>query len=252
MSRPVEVFIQRSPKELMAATHIKCCKPRLREQIQLSIANSTSYIDIREKITSYERASKVWTNDQVLKHVNDQPNYASGSNDGPVPMEVDRVEKGKWKHKGKNKDRGSFGGSEWASGWLYGRGRGRGRTNKGKGKGKTKGKSNGKKGNQKGGSKGKAAEVKWLLGSAPIAWNLDIGIVTAPICLPTTWPRRIQEDKNLFLQTKLLLLRNPQQQRGESFSLAVHLPILHPQLLLLHCLRCAWFYFMIQIAIGQK
>ena len=135
----MEVFIQRSPKELMAATHIKCCKPRLREQIQLSIANSTSYIDIREKITSYERASKVWTNDQVLKHVNDQPNYASGSNDGPVPMEVDRVEKGKWKHKGKNKDRGSFGGSEWASGWLYGRGRGRGRTNKGKGKGKTKG-----------------------------------------------------------------------------------------------------------------
>ena len=191
----------------MAATHIKCCKPRLREQIQLSIANSTSYIDIREKITSYERASKVWTNDQVLKHVNDQPNYASGSNDGPVPMEVDRVEKCKWKHKGKNKDRGSFGGSEWASGWLYGRGRGRGRTNKGKGKGKTKGKSNGKKGNQKGGSKGKAAEVKWLLGSAPTAWNLDIGIVTAPICLPTTWPRRIQEDKNLFLQTKLLLLR---------------------------------------------
>jgi len=45
------------PKELMAATLIKCCQPRLREQIQLSITDSTSYIDIREKITSYERVS---------------------------------------------------------------------------------------------------------------------------------------------------------------------------------------------------
>jgi len=99
-----------------------------------------------------------------------------------------------------------------------------------------------------------AAEVKWLMGSAPIAWSLDIGVVIAPICLSTTWPGRIQEDKNLFLQAILLMLRNPQQQCGESFSLVVHLPILHPQPLLpLHvCLRCAWFYFMIQIAIGQK
>ena len=91
------------PKELMAATLIKCCQPRLREQIQLSITDTTSYADIREKITSYERVSKAWTSDQVLKHVNDQPNYASGSGDGPVPMEVDRIEKGKskGKHKGK-------------------------------------------------------------------------------------------------------------------------------------------------------
>ena len=140
----------------MAATLIKCCQPRLREQIQLSITDTTSYVDIREKITSYERVSKAWTSEQVLKHVNDQPNYASGSNDGPIPMEVDRIEKGKGKQKGKQKGRGSFGG-EWASSWAFGRGRGRGRTNKGKGKGKTKGKSKGKKGNQnqKGGTKGK-------------------------------------------------------------------------------------------------
>ena len=49
------------PKELMSATLIKCCNPKLREQIQLSITDSTSYIDIREKITSYERVSKAWT-----------------------------------------------------------------------------------------------------------------------------------------------------------------------------------------------
>ena len=139
------------PKELMAATLIKCCQPRLREQIQLPITDTTSYVDIREKIISYERVSKAWTSDQVLKHVTEP--YSSGSADGPVPMEVDRVEhKGKGKNKSKGKGRG-FGGAEW-SGMLYGRGRGRGRSNKGKGKGKQKGKSKGKKGNHKGGAKG--------------------------------------------------------------------------------------------------
>ena len=129
---------------------------------------------------------------------------------------------------------------------LYGRGRGRGRTNKGKGKGKTKGTSKGKEIRKVDPKERKeAAEVRW---PSPIAWSLDIGVVTAPICLSTTWPRRSHENKNLFLQACLLLLRNPQQQCGESFSLVVHLPILHPQLLLpLHvCLRCPWFYFMIR------
>ena len=68
-------------------------------------------MDIREKITSYERVSKAWTSEQVLKHVNDQPNYASGSNDGPFPMEVIALKKAK-QAKGKQKGRGSFGG-EW-------------------------------------------------------------------------------------------------------------------------------------------
>ena len=141
------------PKELMAATLIRCCQPKLREQLQLAITDETSYRDIRDKITAYERVAKTWTSDQVLKHVNDQPNYGSQT-DGPVPMEVDRVEKGKGKQKGKGKSKG-FSGGEWASGWLYGRGKGRGRFNKGKGKGKSKGKSKCKKGNSKGNSKGK-------------------------------------------------------------------------------------------------
>ena len=111
------------PKELMAAMLIRCCQPKLREQLKLSINDDTSYRDIRDKITAYERVAKTWASDQVLKHVNDQPNYASGAqNDGPVPMEVDRAEKGKGKQKGKGKNKG-FPGGEWASSWLYGRGR---------------------------------------------------------------------------------------------------------------------------------
>ena len=126
------------PKELMAATLIKCCQPRLREQIQLSITDTASYVDTREKIISYERVSKAWTSDQVLKHVTEP--YSSGSADGPCSsMEVDRVEN-KGKGKGKNKSKGRGSGAEW-SGLFYGHGRGRGRSNKGKGKGKTKGKT---------------------------------------------------------------------------------------------------------------
>ena len=51
------------PKELMAATLIRCCQPNLREQLQLSITDETSYGDIRDKITAYERVVKTWTSD---------------------------------------------------------------------------------------------------------------------------------------------------------------------------------------------
>jgi len=142
------------PLELMSATLIRCCQPKLREQLQLSINEESTYQEIRDKVLSFERVSKIWSTEQVLKHVQDQPSYSGGSADGPIPMEVDRIEKGgKGKSKGKNKGKG-FSGGEWLNAWAYGRGRGRGRQNKGKGKGKSKGKSKGKKGS-KGNSKGK-------------------------------------------------------------------------------------------------
>ena len=134
------------PLELMSATLIRCCQPKLREQVQLSINEESTYQEIRDKVLSFERVSKIWSTEQVLKHVQETPSYTGGAADGPIPMEVDRIEKGgKGKQKGKNKGRG-FSGGEWLSSWAYGRGRGRGRQNKGKGKGKSKGKTKGKKG----------------------------------------------------------------------------------------------------------
>ena len=123
--------------------------------------------------------------------------------------EVDRVEKGKESTKQEQRS-WIFGGSEWASGWPYGRDVAVVAPTKAKAREDKEIK--GKKGNQKGDPKERkeAAEARWPMGSGPIAWSLDIGVVTAPICL-STWPRRIQEDKNLFLQANLLLLRNPQQ-----------------------------------------
>eukprot|EP00435_Cladocopium_sp_Y103_P029774 s3318_g7.t1 len=152
------------PLELMSATLIRCCQPKLREQLQLAINDESTYKEIRDKVLSFERVSKIWSTEQVLKHIQETPTYTGGTADGPTPMEVDRVEKGgKSKGKGKNKGKG-FSGGEWLNAWGYARGRGRGRQNKGKGKGKLKGKSKGKKGggNNKGkGKKGGRGKVAY-------------------------------------------------------------------------------------------
>ena len=139
------------PDELKAATLIRCCHARVREYLQLTVTDSTTYGDIREAILSHDRASKVWSQETVLKSLAQGP---SEQRDGPIPMEVDRVymEKGKGKDKGKYKG-GKGKGGDWTSAWGYLRGKGRGRGFKGKGK--DKGKQKGKKGKSKGKNKGK-------------------------------------------------------------------------------------------------
>lgn len=90
------------PDELKVATLMRCCTAKLREFLQLNIKEDATYNQVREHIMNYERVSKSWTQEQVLKSMQDTPK----PNDGPVPMEIDRVEKGQWKGKGKGKDKG--------------------------------------------------------------------------------------------------------------------------------------------------
>ena len=85
------------PDELKVATLMRCCNATLREFLQLNIKEDSTYLQVREHIMNYERISKSWTQEQVLKSIQDTPR------DGPVPMEVDRVEKGTGKDKGKGK-----------------------------------------------------------------------------------------------------------------------------------------------------
>ena len=147
------------PLELMSATLIRCCQPKFKKQLQLSINDGSTYQEIRDK---------------VLKHVQEHPSYSGGSADGPTPMEVDRIEKG---GEGKNKGKG-FSGGEWMNSWAFSRGRGRGRQNKGKGKGKSKGKSKGKK-TSKGNTKGKkGGRSKVAYGQCSM--NMVIGQRTVP------------------------------------------------------------------------
>ena len=121
------------PDELKAATLIRCCHAKVREYLQLTVTDSTTYGDIREAILSHDRASKVWSQETVLRSLTQGP--TEQRTDGPIPMEVDRIymEKGKGKEKGKFKG-GKGKGGDWTSAWGFLRGKGRGRGFKGKGK----------------------------------------------------------------------------------------------------------------------
>ena len=138
--------------ELKVATLMRCCNNKLREFLQLNIKESSTYLEVREHIMNYERVSKSWTQEQVLKAIQQDP--ARPDPGGPAPMEIDRIEKGKGKSKNKGKEQKGGRGNGWDSmAWGFGRGRGKGNSKgkgkKGKGRGKGTGKHKGKKGQGK-------------------------------------------------------------------------------------------------------
>ena len=142
------------PGDLKAATILRCGPRRIREYLQLSLKEDSSYADIREAVLAHERVTKGFSSESILKQI-----QTSGEQDTLAPMEVDRIYKGGKDHKGKG--RGAFGGMPWS----FGRGKG-----KGKQKGKTKGqKGSGKKGGGKSkgkpkGQKGGSSERCWICG----------------------------------------------------------------------------------------
>ena len=137
------------PSELKSATITKCSDAKLREHLQLTIQDTTTYAQLREVVLNYEKASKSWTGEAVLKSIQ---NTASHDDGGPRPMEVDRVE-AKGQNKGKGKGKYGKGWQSFGSSFLN-YGRGRGNNFKGRGRGKGKGKSKGKnKGKSKNGGK---------------------------------------------------------------------------------------------------
>ena len=105
-------------EELKCAVLMKCLGGQLKTFLQVTMKETTSYEELREAALRFDQSTIRWTHSMSLG--------ASVSNaaDTAVPMDVDRVEKGKGK-KGKSKDAGK---------------------GKDKGKGKQKGKSFGEKG----------------------------------------------------------------------------------------------------------
>ena len=149
---------QTYPKDLMTATLLRCAPTKIRDHLQLSLREDSSYADVREAMLSYERVTRGYTQEQIMKTLT-----SDHSTDATLPMEVDRVKGdykgGKGDHgKGKDKGRGK---GWWNNVWSFGRGRGKGRGRGFKGggkKGKSKGKNKGKgkdKGHKGGKSKGK-------------------------------------------------------------------------------------------------
>ena len=116
----------------------------LRQHVQLSMTETTSYDEVRERVVAFERTTSSWTPASVFKEMHID-------NGGPMDMEVDRIynQKGKGKGKdtkgGKGKGKGKYGGKD-----SKGKGKAGGKDSKGYGKGKQKG-----KGKDKGSGKGK-------------------------------------------------------------------------------------------------
>ena len=116
--------------DLKTAVLMRSITGQLKTWLQLQVSETTTYAKVREMIMAYDASTTRWSEQMVLGIDNSSP-----GTDGPVPMEIDRIEgKGKGKHngKGKSKDKGS---------------------SKGKAGGKQKGKD-GKGKSQKGDQKG--------------------------------------------------------------------------------------------------
>ena len=148
------------PGDLKAVTILRCSPQRIREYLQLSLKEDSTYADIREAVLAYERVTKGFSAEQIVKQV-----QAPGDPDTSAPMEIDRIYKGGKEQKGKGTKGDSKGRGRGAFGsgfpWGYGRGKGKGKQQKGKSKGKTgggkkgpgkaKGKDKGQKGDSSGG-----------------------------------------------------------------------------------------------------
>ena len=76
--------------DLKIGTLLSGLPGEMRRYLQMQVTETTTYETLRERVLQYERSSSTWNSDHVLKSLGmEQPH------DGPTPMEVDRLEKGK-------------------------------------------------------------------------------------------------------------------------------------------------------------
>ena len=127
--------------DLKTAILLRSVTGQLKVWLQLQVGDGTTYMRVREMIMMYDASTVKWSEAMVLG-----AESSGNSADGPVPMEIDRIEKGKSKgqHKGKSKEKGQSKGKS--------KGKNKGKDVKGKGKSFD---GKGSKGNAFAGSKGK-------------------------------------------------------------------------------------------------
>ena len=137
-------------EEILQTVLVRSLPKAVQQHIQLGMTNTTSYQEIRDRVVAYEKVSSSWTKDRILIECGGGPigavtSYASASDSGPTPMEINMVQKGKGKKgkgpvKGKGKD-GSHGAKSKGKGKSYESGKGKG-FGKNQSKGQFKGQNN--------------------------------------------------------------------------------------------------------------
>ena len=129
--------------DVMLGVLLRVLPAQVRQHVQLSLTESSSYSSVRDYILSYELSSTTWNPTRVQQALGMLPSTGSKAEQGAQPMDIDQV--GAITRKGKDRD-------------SKGRGRGDSKGKKGKPKG-SKGDTKGKKGKrqqpQQPGSKGK-------------------------------------------------------------------------------------------------
>ena len=111
--------------DLKTAILMRCVQGNLKTWLQLQVTEQTTYSKVREMILLYDSSTTKWSETMVLGL-----DGSSSHADGPVPMEIDRIEsKGRNKGKGKGKSKDSSA--------QKGKSKGKQKGKDGKGKGKT-------------------------------------------------------------------------------------------------------------------
>ena len=119
---------------------VRCLPGHIRQHVQLSLDDASSYADERTKVLSFESVTANWSTSRIHSEFGISTGTSAGTpgaTTGPTPMEIDQMQWGqrqlnqfKGSHKGKGQGKGKY---------EFGKGKSKG---KGKDKGKGKGKFN--------------------------------------------------------------------------------------------------------------
>ena len=171
LDRLAEEFRKSSGKavqdEMMLGILTKALPAHVRQQVQLSMSESSTYAEVRERVLSFETVSHVYNASKI------QQEFGVGAvYNGPQPMEIDLVSKGKGKWWTKNNQKGDYKGKK---GDGTKGGHKDDRTNKGKGKGDKSGsgKASADKGKAKGQGQDKVPKGNCLYCGKPGHWKKD-------------------------------------------------------------------------------
>ena len=91
----------RYPEDLKISTLMSGLPQDIKRYLQLQIDDSTTYTGLRSTLLQFERTAATWSTEHVLKAIGVDKDSPLHPGNGPVPMDVDRVEQGKPKGPGK-------------------------------------------------------------------------------------------------------------------------------------------------------
>ena len=113
--------------DIMLSVLVKALPKAIQQHVQLQMSESSTYSQVRSLVVGYETVTTTWSANKIHAELGILPTSSSSTTQSnqPVPMEIDRFEKGgkKGKQKGKSKGKDGF------------KGKSKSKFDKGKGKG---------------------------------------------------------------------------------------------------------------------